>query len=48
MNEPVKFIEIKAEIRILGPDDGSFTPQKTRTATLVGLSSEGESGSMEQ
>jgi len=33
----VKFRQIKQEIRILGIDDSSFSPRKTKSATLVGI-----------
>ena len=32
-----KFREIKHELRILGIDDGSFTPRKVGLATIIGL-----------
>jgi len=37
VRENIRFHEIKPEIRILGIDDCSFTPRRSRTATLVGL-----------
>lgn len=37
VNRIVKFRQIKREIRILGIDDSSFSPRKTRSTTLVGI-----------